>query len=152
MLAGNTFEITLIGNNESNTLALLNHTSNLGPYNPIFGFGREYFHPEVKPGSVWDISDGYYNMTNPTGYVFPEVNNSRPFERIRVEEKTRMADFVAHRQPNWAIPVYQQVSNWISCLSTALVIGILVIYILFASCQAIISRSSKDKSQLDVTR
>jgi hypothetical protein len=124
MLAGNIFEVTQIGyTGNNNTLALLNQTSNLDLYNPIFGFGLEFFHPEVRPGSVWEISDGYYNMTNPTGFVFPEENNTRAFERIRVEDKARMAAFVAHRQPDWAIPVYQQVCDWISGLSTIVVAG-----------------------------
>jgi hypothetical protein len=130
MMAGNTFEVAQVGyTDESNTRALLSHTSNLDPYAPIFGFGLEWYHPQIKPGSVWDISDGRFNMTNPTGYVFPEENGSRPFERIPIEDKKRMADFVAHRQPDWKIPSYQQVSNWISGIATVLALATAALYL-----------------------
>lgn len=118
MQAGQSFEITTIGNpKEKNTGALLERTSNLNLYEPVFGFKLEYFHPQVKPGSVWDISDGYYNMTDPTGYVYPDLNNNKPFDRFRIEDKPTMELFVSHIQPNWNIPTYQKVLGWVSSIT-----------------------------------
>ena len=119
--------ITGIGDNMDNTLALDNHLSNLHPYDPIFGYRLEYFHPEIKPGSIWQISDGYYNMTNPSGYVFPAINGSRPFERIPVSQKAQLEAFASHRAPGWKIPLYQQVLDWVSGLTAASVVLFLLI-------------------------
>ena len=124
--SGNTLDITGIGAEENNTQALSRHVSNLHPYDPIFGYNLEDFHPEIKAGSIWDVSDGYYNMTNPTGYVFPEINRSRPFERIRIEDKDKLDAFAKHYQPDWKIPVYQQVLNWLSGLTFVAVLISLV--------------------------
>ena len=118
--AGDTLNITGIGDaSVSNTQALSRHLSNLNPYDPIFGYDLENFHPEIKVGSIWEISDGYYNMTNPAGYVFPEINGSRPFERIPVSEKDKLEAFASHRQPDWKIPLYQQILDWLSGLTAA---------------------------------
>ncbi|HXD11411.1 MAG TPA: hypothetical protein VN653_15200 [Anaerolineales bacterium] len=115
MQAGNSFEITGIGNPAGkNTGALLYRTSNLNVYEPVFGFQLENFHPQIKSGSVWEISDGYYNMTDPTGYMYPELNHNKPFDRFRVADKKNLELFVKHIQPDWKIPTYQRVLNWSS--------------------------------------
>jgi hypothetical protein len=117
--AGEDLTVTGIGDNLDNTQALGSNSSNLKPYEPIFGYGLEYFRPEIKAGSIWEISDGYYNMTNPSGYVFPEINDSRPFERIPISQKDQLEAFASHRNPGWKIPVYQQVLDWVSGLTAA---------------------------------
>lgn len=115
MQAGKSFEITAIGTPDGkNTGALLYRTSNLNVYDPVFGFKLEYFHPQVKSGSIWNMSNGYYNMTDPTSYVYPDLNNNKPFDRFRIEDKAMLELFVRHIQPNWKIPTYQQVLNWVS--------------------------------------
>lgn len=115
--SGDNLTITGIVSNVGNTDALLLHQSNLQPYEPIFGYQLENFHPEIVPGSIWDISDGYYNMTNPSGYVFPELNGTRPFERIPISEKDKLEAFASHKQPDWKIPLYQQILDWVSGLT-----------------------------------
>ncbi len=116
--AGNILEITDVGLSTDNTQALATHTSNLRLYDPIFGYFLENFHPEAKPGSVWDVSDGYYNFTDPTGYVFPEVNGSRPFARIPINEKDKLDAFVKQSIPDWKIPVTQQILDWVSLIAS----------------------------------
>lgn len=116
--AGNSFEITEIGSPAgNNTGALLYRTSNLNLYEPVFGFELEYFHPQVKNGSIWSTSNGHYNMTDPTGYIYPDLNNNKAFDRFRIEDKQTLTLFVKHIQPDWKIPTYQIVLNWISGLT-----------------------------------
>jgi len=115
--SGDNLTITGIVSDVENTDALLLHQSNLQTYEPIFGYQLESFHPEIVPGSFWAISDGYYNMTNPSGYVFPELNGTRPFERIPVSEKDKLEAFASHKQPNWKIPLYQRILDWFSGLT-----------------------------------
>jgi hypothetical protein len=115
---GNNLTVTGIVSGAGNTDALILHQSNLQPYWPIFGYHLENFHPEIVPGSIWDVSNGYYNMTNPAGYVFPELNGTRLFERIPVGEKDQLEAFASHKQhPGWKIPIYQQVLDWVSGLT-----------------------------------
>ena len=76
--AGNTFDVTAIDNGTtSNTQALAGGLSNQLPYDPIFGYSDEALHTQIHAGSIWEITDGYYNITNPAGYVFPEINHTR---------------------------------------------------------------------------
>jgi hypothetical protein len=129
IVTGKSFEITEIGTPEGrNTGALLYRTSNLNLYEPVFGFNLENFHPQVENGSIWKISDGYYNMTDPTGFVYPELNNNKPFDRFRVEDKQILELFAKHLQPNWKIPVYQRILNWMSGLSFLSALIYLVFY------------------------
>ena len=131
ILAGKSFEITAIGKPKgNNTGALLFRTSNLNVYEPVFGTNYEYYHPEVKTGSVWNVEDGYYNMTDPTGFVYPDLNNNEPFDRFRVEDKEIMELFVKHIQPNWKIPTYQKITNWISAIAFYLAIFYILIQII----------------------
>jgi len=132
MQAGDSFEITEIGSPEgNNTGALLYRTSNLNLYEPVFGFELEYFHPQVENGSIWNTSDGYYNMTDPTGYIYPDLNNNKAFDRFRVEDKETLELFVKHIQPEWKIPTYQRVLNWISGITFVSALLYIIIQLIF---------------------
>jgi hypothetical protein len=123
--SGDSFEVTAVGDTFDNTDAMLTRTSNLNLYEPAFGYELEDFHPQIQPGSVWSESDGYFNMTNPTGYVYPELNNNKPFTRFRVEDKQTLELFLKHIQPDWKIPAYQVVLNWVSGISFLIALGFL---------------------------
>ncbi len=126
--SGAPFKIKRIEDVVNNSRAMKRGVSNLGIYNAIFGYDLRYFHSELKEGSVWEISDGYYNMTNPSGFVFPEINGTRPFERIRVSDGENLKLFTMHLQPNWKIPLYQQFFDWVSALSFIGIIGTILGY------------------------
>ncbi len=88
----------------------------------------EAFHPEIVSGPIWAVTDGYYNMTNPSGYVFPEINGTRPFERVKVGDEKNLTLFLNHQKSLWKIPFYQQVLDWISGVTFWIVLILLVIY------------------------
>ncbi len=125
--SGNDLEVTQIGKTPDNSAALLTGVSNLNLYEPVFGYHLEDFHPKIEKGSVWQISNGYYNLTDPTGYVYPELNHNQPFARFSVNDKSTMELFVKHIQPDWQIPVYQHILNWVSGLSFLLALGYLMV-------------------------
>jgi len=128
--SGTSLHITGIADNLGETQAITAQMSNLYPNEAIFGYGLENFHPEIKAGSIWDISSGnYYNMTNPTGYVYPEINGTQPFERITLNEKSELEDFAHHKQPDWKIPLPQRIADWVSGI-TELGIGCFLIFAL----------------------
>jgi hypothetical protein len=126
ILTGERFEVERIAEERGDeSLVFKNHLSSRYPYEPIFGYSLENFRSEVSEGSVWNRSGIYYNMTNPAGLVFPDVNAVRPFERIRTSDKAKLAAFVSRHQPEWALPTYQKVFNWISGFTFMVILAIL---------------------------
>jgi len=89
-----------------------NAVNMIDPYNTFFKDINRHLVPVLHAGSVYDISNGYYNIVDPTGYVFPEVNHSQEYERIPVTQKAQFLDFINRRQPNWKLPLIQQVLDW----------------------------------------
>jgi hypothetical protein len=103
------------------------HSSSFRPYEPVFGYELESFSPETHPGKIFEVSDGYFNMTNPVSLVFPEANNLHLFERIRVSEREKLEIFVERGQPEWNIPLAQKVLNVLSGIALIFTIGVLFI-------------------------
>jgi hypothetical protein len=105
-----------------------NRSSNLYKlYDAIFGYELEFFHPEVQTGSVFKEQDGYYNMTNPASYVFPEENNLRAYERFRIDQKAELEKFINRKQPDFKTSTLQTASNIINLASVIM----LLVYVLF---------------------
>jgi hypothetical protein len=109
---------------------LLENSSNMSIYEAVFGYYLTDFHPEVVPGSVLKVRDGYFNMTNPSGFVFPKENNTRPFERIRSIDSTKLQDFINRRQPDWNRPLAQTVLDLMAGISAISFFIILAFYLL----------------------
>jgi hypothetical protein len=96
-------------------------------YDPLLG--ENSFYPLVHDGSVYDIEDGFYNMTDPTGYVFPKENNSKLFSRIPVDDKSKLEDFLNRRQPGWKLPLTQIVLDWAAVLTIILEICAISVFL-----------------------
>jgi hypothetical protein len=96
-------------------------------YNPLLG--ENSFHPLLHEGSIFDIKNGFYNMTDPTGYIFPVENNSYLFSQIPVTDYNKLADFVNRRQPDWKLPLIQIILDWAAGLTFILIIFSVVIYL-----------------------
>ena len=105
----------------------IEHASSYRPYEPLFGYSLETFHPTIHMGSVFEEDDGYFNMTNPSSLVFPEVNNSYPFERIKSAEREKLDTFIRHKQPSWKIPNSQRFLNVLSLATLILCICMIFI-------------------------
>ena len=93
-----------------------------GHYEPLFRDDNKAFHPEVHEGSVLDLKDGYLNMTNPSGYLYPEENNTRLYERIRESERDKLVEFINRRQPDWKISNLQKIFDGTSGVALILVL------------------------------
>jgi hypothetical protein len=104
-----------------------NATNLIDPYNTYFKGVTDKL--TVHAGSVYDVENGYYNITDPTGYLFPEVNHSTRFERIPVTEKDQFLDFINRRDPKWNLPVIQQILDWVSLISFLAVLLTLGLYL-----------------------
>ena len=95
-------------------------------YDPLLG--ESSFLPHVHEGSVFDIQNGYYNMTDPTGYVFPKENHSKLFSLIPVSDYKKLEDFLDRRQPDWKLPLIQIVLDWAAGLTFILIILAVILY------------------------
>jgi hypothetical protein len=95
-------------------------------YDPLLG--PTSFLPHVHEGSVFDIQNGYFNMTDPTGYVFPKENNSKLFSLIPVSDYKKLIEFLNRRQPDWKLPVIQIALDWAAGLTFILVVLAVILY------------------------
>jgi len=95
-------------------------------YDPLLG--PTSFLPLVHEGSVFDIQNGYYNMTDPTGYVFPKQNNSKLFSLIPVSDYKKLIEFLNRRQPDWKLPLIQIVLDWAAGLTFILIVLAVILY------------------------
>jgi len=129
ILDGKIPDVTAIDAKADETQAIEQGVSNLALYEPLFGYNLEYYHPEIKPGPIMSFSDGYLNMTDPTGLIFPEVNGTRIFERIKVGDVGNLVLFVKHRQPAWKIPTYQMILDQVSLWAFIICLGAIAAYI-----------------------
>jgi hypothetical protein len=77
-------------------------------YDPLFRDNNSLLTPLVHEGSVFTEQDGYFNMTDPSGLVFPEVNGSNFFERIPVSDFKKLVDFTNRLPSDWKIPLTQK--------------------------------------------
>ena len=95
-------------------------------YEPIFGYKLEEFKPQIKLGRILEIEDGYFNMTNPASLVYPEINQTFPFERIKEADRDKLQIFLNRGQPDWNLPLAQRILNWVSMISFLLCSGIIL--------------------------
>lgn len=101
--------------------------SNIAPYEALFGYALETFETELQLGPVDARTGDYLNMNNASGLVYPAVNGTRPFERIRARDAAMLAEFVAYKQPHWKMPAAQKILNGLS-LGTLAAQGFAIAY------------------------
>jgi hypothetical protein len=102
------------------------HASSYRPYEPLFGYSLETFKPMIHIGGVFEESTGYFNMTNPVSLVFPEINNTYTFERIKTSERGKLEVLIQHGQPDWKIPKTQKILNIISLSTVVFSVGLIL--------------------------
>ena len=121
---GSVFPVLAVSDVSDDETFMRNSTSLWHLYDPLFGYGLDAFHAATHCGPVLDTSDGFFNMTNPTGYVFPELNGAVPFQRFKIHERAALQAFTRRQQPgSWRVPFVQSLLTF---LSAATFIGIAV--------------------------
>lgn len=124
---GVTFPVTYVADaNTKDWDAITMGATTLKPYDPIFGYWLEAFKPQIHPGSVFDVTNGYFNMTNPASLTFPGQNGGKTFSLFASSDRQRLEEFTQRRQPNWHIPMLQIVFNYVSALSFFIAVGIIL--------------------------
>ncbi len=128
--SGERFPISHVADIDEEAVFLENAT-NILRYEPLFseydriqGYKLKDIFIQVRPGAVTDKDGIYFNMTNPASLVFPRENKLQLFERIRVSEEDELHAFVERRQPDWKIPLIQEILNWVSLATLVIAIGL----------------------------
>jgi len=129
--SGKTFQVKEIVPDMNDYEVFMYQSSNVSHhYDPLFGNESELLTPLVHEGPVFDIEDGYYNMTDPTSLVFPQSVNSTLFERIPASDTQKLIDFVNRRQPDWKLPLMQIILNWAAGLTLFLETCIVCVFLM----------------------
>lgn len=129
--AGTTFPVNQIVPDMNDDEVFGLNSSNINHhYDPLFRDDNSLLTPLLHEGSVFDLQDGYYNMTNPSGLVFPEVNGSGLFERIRVTDKSKLIDFINRRPSDWKLPLTQIGLDWTAGITILVETCAILIYLI----------------------
>lgn len=100
--------------------------SSIRAYEPIFGYQLEEFKPHIKLGKIFEVEDGYFNMTDPTSLVYPEINRTVSFERFKSADAEKLEIFLNRGQPDWNLPLMQKILVWVSVLTVLACITIFI--------------------------
>jgi hypothetical protein len=115
---GNIFPVTQIVPDMNDYEVFFLGSSNTRHHNDaLFRDDNILLTPLVHEGSVFDVQNGYFNMTNPASLVFPEINGATFFERIPVSDYWKLVDFVNRRPSDWKLPLTQIVLDWAAGLT-----------------------------------
>ncbi len=97
---------------------LINGQSQLACYNPSFGYRLENLpFKDLHIGSIWDQTNGYFNLKNPACYVFPDENQCQPGAHFHRTQKVQLEAF-AHYQPfAFKVSLAQKIASFISELA-----------------------------------
>lgn len=125
--AGETFPIERVASDLNDAKVFAGRASSLKTLEMIFGYAGEQFGAQLVDGPARLVTDGAYNMLNPSGLVFPVENNTAAWERIPASQGRELEDFLAHRQPDWKISSAQKAANGVSLLALAAVVGLLAV-------------------------
>jgi hypothetical protein len=127
---GETFPVRrIVPDMNDEEVFMLNASNTRFHYDPLFRDNNEFLTPLVHEGTVFDIQDGFYNMTNPSTLVYPEVNGSTLFSRIPVSDYWKLSDFINRRPSDWKLPVTQIALNWAAGVTFLLEILAIFIYL-----------------------
>ena len=100
--------------------------SQLGCYNPSFGYRLEYLpFKTLHPGSIFEQKDGYLNLKNPACYVFPKENNCLPGDHFKVSQKAQAELFAEYKPFAFEIPLKQKIANGITQFALGFVLAFL---------------------------
>jgi hypothetical protein len=84
-------------------------------------------HPDVHPGAVTEVRDGYFNLVNPACYQYPDENGCRPGDRIRVEDGANLDNFRRGLPVTWKVSRAQRAADVTSLLTLCLCVAWLTI-------------------------
>ncbi len=74
----------------------LDGVQHMGCYIPGYSSVATELLGTLHPGSIWDVTDGYFNLKNPACNSWASENNCRPGEHFKVDQRQWMQLYVSH--------------------------------------------------------
>jgi hypothetical protein len=101
--------------------------SQLRAYEPIFGYRLEAFPVKtLHVGSIFDETNGTYNMKNPASFLFPAENGCQPGDHFRTGDIAKLEAFSQRKPFAFEMPLRQKMANVLNLLALVLAGGFLV--------------------------
>ncbi len=121
-------------------------SSQLKPYEPIFGYRLENFPKKsLVAGKVMQVNaDGFLNLKNPAGYVFPKENNIEPGDHFKAAEAEKAERFRKYKAFPFKFSSAQKFANALTLFS----LGVLGLYLAYFIAQSLYVRLMPAKKKV----
>ncbi|PIR48668.1 hypothetical protein COU80_03105 [Candidatus Peregrinibacteria bacterium CG10_big_fil_rev_8_21_14_0_10_55_24] len=96
-------------------------------FDALFVWARQPQKLVLHAGPVDDVTEGAYNLINPSCYVYPRENDCQPGDRIRTEDRENLERFTHGEPVTWRMSLLQHIANWTSLLTLLSCIGIILL-------------------------
>ena len=90
---------------------------------PLMWGNKPHMEP-LKEGDVYLGWNDRLNLYNPSCFIYPEANDCKPGDRIKISDKPNFERFVRGEKTQWNVPLMQRILNWISVFALIGSIGI----------------------------
>lgn len=99
-------------------------TSPLPCYEPIFGYGQEEFPARAlnRGDSLTADAEGWLNVARPECYIYGAANNCRPGDRFSVAQIQDATEFLAYRKFYFIEPWWQSLATSVTCVTVTLAV------------------------------
>ena len=95
--------------------------SQLGCYNPMFGYRLENFPiKSLRPGPVMAEMDGRLNIKNPACYLYPQENSCVPGDHFTLSQRDAAQAFADYKPYPFELSSAQQIANWVTLITLTL--------------------------------
>ncbi len=103
--------------------------SQLACYNPAFGYRLENFPVKgLRPGSIYQETDGRLNLKNPACYVFPQENHCQPGDHFLASQIEDAKAFARYKPFPFAFSAKQKIANAVTVSALILVAALCAFY------------------------
>lgn len=75
----------------------LEGVQHMGCYIPGYSSVPIEYIGTLHPGSIWDETDGHFNIKNPACNTWPKENNCRPGDHFKVEQREWVDQYINHK-------------------------------------------------------
>jgi hypothetical protein len=76
----------------------------MGCYIPGYSSVPTEYIGKLHPGSIWDVTDGHFNIKNPVCNSWPRENNCRPGDHFKVEQREWVEQYINHKNFPMEVP------------------------------------------------
>jgi len=97
----------------------------------LFGYRHEDFKKKSllqDETSIFNLTNGKFNMKNPACYIFPKENNCEVGDHFKYEQIKELRQFTEYKGYNFKTPISQKLFNWLSPIMLFVCLSYLVVF------------------------